>query len=179
MRSLVNELHCAFGDVGNALGEFAGGAVPAIVVGLAPLEEEAENVDELLRVFNGVVEGDAAVLKEEGVGGALEEDIGAGIAGVKFLVHFDFERVFFVLGFPVAAREIEGVEQGAVDADGVSAFAGKGVLGNERPVVLAGAIFEKVLECSADVALLVEVAAGEALEGGVVFLDRRVGRFQV
>ena len=40
-------------------------------------------------------------------------------------------------------------------------------------------MFEQILERSADIALLVEVAAGEALEGRVVLLDRRVGRFEV
>ena len=35
---------------------------------------------------------------------ALEEDVGAGITGLKLLLHFGFEGVFFVLGYPVAAR---------------------------------------------------------------------------
>ena len=45
------------------------GAVPTVVVGLTPLEEEAEDFDEFFRLFDGVVEGDAAILKEEGLVG--------------------------------------------------------------------------------------------------------------
>jgi hypothetical protein len=44
---------------------------------------------------------------------------------------------------------------------------------------LSGPMAGWVLECTADIALLVKMAAGEALEGGVVLLDRRVGRFEV
>ena len=73
--------------------------------------------------------------------GALEEDVGAGIAGLELLLHLGFERVFLVFGFPVAAREIEGVEEGSVNAEGMAVLSRDGVLGDEGPVVLAGAVF--------------------------------------
>ena len=155
------------------------GTVPTVVFGLTPFEEEAEDCDEFFCVLDGVVEHDVAVLEEQGAVGALEEDVGAGIARLKLLLHLGFEGIFGVLGFPVAAREIGGVDEGSVNAEGMAVLALDGVLGDEGPVVLAGAGLEQVLEGSADVTLLVEVAAGEALEGGVVGLDRSGGRFEV
>ena len=91
---VLDQLHCAAGDVGDALGELAYGAVPTVVVGLTPLKEEAEDFDEFLRVLDGVVEGDATVLEEQGAVGALEEDVGAGIAGVEFLLHLVLRSSF-------------------------------------------------------------------------------------
>jgi hypothetical protein len=107
-----------------------------------------------------VVEGDAAILEEDGVGGLLEEDVGARVALGELLVHLGAEVVFFVLGFPVAAWEVEGVEDGGVDLEGVAAGAGDGVLGDDKPLEGAGALFEQALECAADVAFVVEVGGG-------------------
>jgi hypothetical protein len=125
------------------------------------------------------VECDAAILEEDGVGGLLEEDVGARVALGEFLVYFGAEIVFFVLGFPVAAREVEGVEDGGVYLEGVTAGAGDGVLGDDKLLVGAGALFEQALECAADVAFVVEVGGGAFLERGVVILDRRVVGLQL
>jgi len=42
-----DEVHRTFGDLWNALGEFADCAVPVFLVGLAIFEEETEDVNEL------------------------------------------------------------------------------------------------------------------------------------
>ena len=115
-----------------------------------------------------------AVLEEDGVGWFLEEDVGARIALGEFLVHLGAEIVFFVLGFPVAAREVEGVEDGGVDLEGVASGARDGIFGDDCPLVGAGAFFKQALEGAADVAFVVEVAAAEFIKRGVVFPDRRV-----
>ena len=54
------------GDFRNALGELADGAVPIFLMGLTPLEEAANDLDELFRCDDFVVEGDAAILEEGG-----------------------------------------------------------------------------------------------------------------
>jgi len=59
----------AFGDFGGELGD---GILPVGDVGLFVVEEELEDFDELFRVGDGIVEGDAAVLIEDGVGRGLE-----------------------------------------------------------------------------------------------------------
>ena len=136
---VFDELHCALGDVGDALGEFGDGAVPIFVVGLAPLEEEAEHFDEFFRLLDGVVECDAAILEEEGRWGA-GRGCWSGDSRPRTSSSSRLRGSLFVLGFPVAAGEIEGVEEGAVHAEGIAVFAGNRVLGDEGPVVLAGAV---------------------------------------
>jgi hypothetical protein len=105
-----DEFECSLGDIWDAGGEFADGAVPVFLVGLAVCEEGAEDIDELDGVGDFAVEFDAAVLDEEGVGGGLEEDVGAGVAEGEFLFGFDAEGVFGVFGFPSGAWEVEGVD---------------------------------------------------------------------
>ena len=99
--------------------------------------------------------------------------------GFESALHLVGECVFLVLGFPIAAREIECVEESPVNTERIALFAGDGVLGNDCPLKLAGAVFEQVLKGSADVALFVEMAAGEAIESGVVLFDRRAGGLEV
>jgi len=59
----LSELHHALGNLRDAFGEFAGGAVPAIMVGLTPVEEELEDADEFVGFVDGAVEGDSAILE--------------------------------------------------------------------------------------------------------------------
>lgn len=125
------------------------------------------------------VELDASVLGEKGVGGGLEEDVGAGVAEGEFLFGFDAEGVFGVFGFPPGAGEVEGVDQASVYAEGAFAGAGDGVFGDEGPVELAGALFEEVFEGGADVAFVVEACSAECGEGFVVGLDGGVVGFEI
>jgi len=64
------------------------------------------------------------------VGGCLEEDVGAGIAEGEFLFGFDAEGVFCVFGFPPRAREVECVDEAAVDSQGAFAASGDRVFGD-------------------------------------------------
>jgi hypothetical protein len=86
------------------------------------------------------------------------------------------QLVFLVLGFRIAARKVEGVEEGGVDADGALAFARELILGDDGPVVLDDALFQECLECSADVAFVVEVSAGEAIERRIIGANGRRSR---
>ena len=96
------------------LGEFADGAIPVALLGLDVFEEESKDVDELDGTGDFIVELDASVLDEEGVGGGLEEDVGARVAEGELLLCLGSERVFSpgvfdVFGFPSGAWEVEGV----------------------------------------------------------------------
>jgi len=73
-----DEFERAVSDVWDAGGEFADGAVPVFLVRLAVFEKGAEDIDELYGFGDFPVEFDAVVLDEQGVGGGLEEDVGAG-----------------------------------------------------------------------------------------------------
>ena len=80
-----------------------------------------------------------------------------------------------VLGLPVAEGEVEVVDQGAVNDDAFVDVRVDGVLGNEGPADLAGAVFEEGLEGGADGGLVGEVEVGEAVEGGGVGVYGLVG----
>ena len=80
-----------------------------------------------------------------------------------------------VLGLPVAVREVEVVDQGAIDDDAFVGARVDGVCGHEGPADLAGAVFEEGLEGGADGGLVGDVEVGEAVEGGVVRVDGLVG----
>jgi hypothetical protein len=68
----------AVGEVGDFFGELEDGLFPVDLVGLAVLEEELEDFDEVIRPGEVAVEGDAVVLVEDGAVGGLEEDVGEG-----------------------------------------------------------------------------------------------------
>lgn len=80
---------------------------------LAPFEEATEDINQRYGLFNAAVELDASVLEENGAGWRLKEDVRARIFGLALLAHLRFEIVFGVLGLPVAAREVECVEDAA------------------------------------------------------------------
>ena len=80
-----------------------------------------------------------------------------------------------VLGLPVAVREVEVVDQGAVDDDPFVGARVDGVLGHEGPAELACAVFEEGLEGGTEGGLAGEVEVGEAVEGGVLGVDGLVG----
>ena len=79
-------------------------------MGLAIFKERTEDVNEFDGIDDFAVELDVSVLDEKGVGGGLEEDVGAGVAEGEFPFCFDAEGVFGVFGFPPGAREVEGVD---------------------------------------------------------------------
>jgi hypothetical protein len=87
------------------------------------------------------MEGNAAILKQEGFSGALEKNVGMRVSGPEFLLHLTDERVFFVFGFPVATRQIEGVEKSSIDADRALTSPSQLVLWDDGPVVLTCAFF--------------------------------------
>ena len=125
----------AFGEIGDLLGELDDGFFPVDLVRLFVLEEELENLDELFGRGDGVVEGDAVALVEDGVAGGLEEDVAEGIAGVAFALDLFGEVIVGVLGFPEAVDEGEVVDEGAVSAEGFLVGAFELVLLDEVPAV--------------------------------------------
>ena len=78
-------------------------------------------------------------LVESGAGGRLENDVVAGVALVELEFDFLFEVVLFVLGFPVAVGQVEGIDQCAVDDDGGATGALDAVLGDEGEMDFAAA----------------------------------------
>ena len=73
--------------------------------------------------------------------------------------------------------EVKGVEQSAVDDDaGFGALDGE--LRNEREMELLAAVGEQFGEGVADLSFVAEVQLSDLGEGGVVVLDRGVGRLE-
>lgn len=161
----------AFGEVGDLLGEPGDGFFPVDLVGLLVLEEEFEDFDELFGGGDGVVEGDAVALVEDGVAGGLEEDVGEGIAGFALALDLFGEVVVGVLGFPEAVDEGEVVDEGAVGAEGLFVGAFELVLLDEVPAVGGAAALEEVGEGGAGVAFGGVAVFGEGGEGFEVGLD--------
>lgn len=100
-----------------------------------------------------------------------------GIAEGDLLADFGVEFVGGVLGFPVAAVEIEVVAEGAVGADLFAADAG-GLFGNEVPIGLLAGGGEQVLEGGADGRFVGDFVGGVGGEFFVVGSDFLVGRFE-
>ncbi len=112
-----------------------------------------------------------------GIANSSAKDVGAGITEDKFLFCLGAEGVFGVFGFPPGAWEIEGVNEGSVDAEGGFFAAGDGVFGNHGPVELAGTFFQEVFEGPADVAFVIEAGVTEASQGLVIGLNGSKVRF--
>jgi hypothetical protein len=124
------------------------------------------------------VEGDAAVLVEDGAGGGLEECVGEGIALGDLGFDFFLEVVGGVFGLPDAVLEGELVDECAVGAEGLLAGAFEVVLLDEVPAVGSAALLEEVGEGGAGVAfggMAVFLELGERL---VVGLDGFVRRLE-
>ena len=126
----------AFGQLWNLLRELGDGLFPVGYVGQLVVEEEFEDVNQLVGGFDGVVEGDAVVLIEDGVAGRLEERVGEGIALLDLGLDLVVELVVVVLGLPEALQDGQVVvEDGAVGAEVLLASALEGELFDEVPVV--------------------------------------------
>ena len=133
------------------------------------LEEELQDFDEAFGACEVAVEGDAAVLVEDGAGGGLEEYVGERITSGYFSFDLLLQIVGGVLGFPEAVDEGEGVDEGTVGAEGLLVGAFELVLLNEVPVVGRGALFEDVGEGGAGIAfsgVAVLFKGGESFEVG-------------
>ena len=164
----------AAGEVGDLLGELGDGFFPVDLVGLAVLEEEFEDFDEVFGFGEVAVEGDAVVLVEDGAVRRLEEDVGERVSSGDFLLDFSLEVVGGVFGFPDAMLEGEIVDEGSVGAEGLFGGAFELVLLDEVPGVGVAALLEEVGEGGAGVALGGVAVLQEQGKGGVVGLDRSV-----
>src|SRR5208283_2404649 len=160
-------------------GKFAHRPVPILVVRLPPLEEKPQDVHKFLRFRDLAVKNDEPILDQNRVRWGLKENVRAGVSGGELLVHLRLEVVLFVFGLPVAARQIEGVEDGRVHAQGAFAGARNLVLADDQPLEGAGALLQQTLEGAAEVALVVEFAPSKLLQRLVVGLDRSVGRLEL
>ena len=176
---LPDQLGEALADLRDPLFELGDRLLPGGVLLRAVAEEDLQRLDQLRRVGEVGVERQAPVLPEHGPARRLEEDVVARVAGRELALDLGGQVVVFVLGLPVAVREVELVDQGAVNDDASAGARVDGVLGHEGPAELAGAVFEQGLEGGAHGGLAGDVEVGEAAEGGVVVFDGLVAGFEV
>jgi hypothetical protein len=117
---------------------------------------------------------DDAILHKDGAGGLLEEDVAAVVAGVELALYLAVEVVLAVLSLPVAAGQVELVDEAGVDADAALVPAGHLVFGHNSPAELAAALLQQVFKGTAEVAFVVEAELAELCEGFVIGADGRV-----
>ena len=160
----------AEGEVGDALLELVDGLLEVFDLRLDVAEELVQQVAKLLGVADIEAGFDLfAVLVEDGRGGVLEDRVGERVAEGDLLADFGVELVGGVLGFPVAAVEVELVAERAVGADLFAADAG-GELRDEVPVGFFAGGGEQVLEGGAGGAFVGDFVRGVAGEFFVVAL---------
>ena len=137
-------------DLRDAVAEFADGFFPFGNGGRRVFEKELENVDEVFGFREvGAIDALALLIKNRAAR-FLKENVVLRITGGELEFDFFFEIVGFVFRFPKAVIQTERVEQRAVRFGGSFAFAFDRIFGNEFPIELAGAGFEKLLKCGAD-----------------------------
>lgn len=105
-RKVVGELSDGFSEVAN----------------LRPFvsEERFQQMEELARVFHADPSNLALVLNQNGGASVLVDDVVAGAANRRFLANLFVEVVVGVLGFPIAERHADRVDQGPVDISPVA-----------------------------------------------------------
>jgi hypothetical protein len=168
------------GELRDVVLEFGDGFVPLLDVGLAVGEELFEQLDKVLGVANVFVQPlTDAVLKENGALRRLEGDVAARIAALQLGADSLLQVVVIVLGFPIASRQTEGVEQCAVNADGVQLGRLEWVLGHQCQVELPPATCKHALEGAADRHLVVYVELPELPQHIVVALHELVRMLEV
>jgi hypothetical protein len=153
------------GEVFYLGGELVDGVFPVGDVGLLMIEEELEDVNEFFGVGEVTVEGDAAVLIEDGASWRLEEGVGEGITFGDLGLDLTLQVVGGVLGLPDAVLEGEFVDEGSVGSERLLVDAFEVVLLDEVPAVGRSALLEKVGEGGSgvalgDVAVFVELGEG-------------------
>ena len=176
---LLDQFGQPLADVGHPVLELGDGLLPGGVLLRAVGKEGVEGFDELGGVGEVVVEDHAPVLPQNRPFRRLEEDVVARVAGGEFALDFGGQVVVDIFGFPVAVREAEVVDEGAVDDDALAAAGVDGVLGHEGPAGLAAAVLEESLESGAHGGLVGDAEVGELVERGVVGFDGFVGGFEV
>jgi hypothetical protein len=75
-----------------------------------------------------------AALEEDGLARVFEDDVGQRVFAFDLFLDLVVEVVVGVLGFPVAARQVEEVEERAVGEDGLTVDLVR-PFGNEHPAV--------------------------------------------
>ncbi len=118
----------------------------------------------------------ALALEQHRLPGVLENDVAERIALFDLLGDLGVEMVVGVLGFPVAAVQIEVVAEGAVGHDALAAGAGT-LFGDEQQVVRLGGFGEQVLEGGAQGGFVADVMLAVGLQRLVIRLDGLVRRF--
>jgi hypothetical protein len=108
------------GDLRDVVFEVGDGCVPFFIIRFAITEECLQQFDEIGAVADVFVQAlPHAVLVENRALRRLKDDVGAGITLGELGADLLVEVVVLVLGLPVAAGQAKGVEQGAIDADGI------------------------------------------------------------
>ncbi|MGA2174357.1 MAG: hypothetical protein ABSH38_05160 [Verrucomicrobiota bacterium] len=130
--------------------EFLDGLFPFRDGGRGEFEEELEDVNEVVGLFQVGLVKPFAVLVKDGAVGLPEKDVLSRVADGELVLDLLVEVGGGVLGFPEAVIEAVVVEEGAVGFGGGLALALDGVFGNEGPIELPGAVFEQFLKGGSD-----------------------------
>ena len=164
-------------DVGGEFGELAG----ELLDGFAPVgdvlmlvgKEKLQDVDQLLRRSDGLVEGDAVVLVEDCVVRRLKQSVDGWVAVRDLPLDFLWKIVGGVLCLPEAVPEGHGrfVVEDRVGAQALLAGSYEVDLGREFEVEASGTVPKECSKGVAGVAFGDEPVLLELGEGGVVGLD--------
>ena len=176
---LLDQVFEAGADLGDLVPEFLDRLFPVRHGRGRKLEEELEDIDQLFVVGEvGFIDA-LGILVKDGAIGLPEEDVLLRVAEAELDLDLLFEVVGGVFGFPDAVVEAVVVEQGTVGFCVGLALALDGVFGDERPIELAGAGFEQLLEGAADGGLVLDAELGEIGQGLVVKGDWFMGWLQL
>ena len=103
---VVNFLHQRARQFGHALDKRSHGGIEALAVGLGVAEEAVEEGADFFAARQVELADLFVVLPQKGALRVLENRVVNRIIERDFLLDFNFERVFFVFGFPVTERRI-------------------------------------------------------------------------
>ena len=106
-------------------------------------KEGLERLDKSPLIGQIRVENGRVILPQDRPLGRLEQDVVSRIARRKLVLHFGVEVVVNILCFPIAVRQVERVDQRAIDDNPLIAAERDGMFGDECPRNLPSARFEQ------------------------------------
>lgn len=109
-------------------------------------EEEREQLLEFIDIIDRALHHLLAVLYQHGAGGVLEDDVVLRITALELFNDLFIEIICAVLGFPVAERHAQFIEQRAIDVALIPGQGIESVFRDEDEIMLLAPAFEQVFE---------------------------------